>query len=82
MQYGYMQDKTSALSADAASQEDETKIQQVAVKTFQKMAGLPQTGLLDGATLTKMTQKRCGVRDVTENSDSDRKTRNTPRGKI
>lgn len=43
-----------------------------ALRRFQNFAGLPQTGILDSATLNMMTKPRCGVKDRNpEDSDFD-----------
>ncbi len=45
------------------------------------MAGLTQTGVVDDATLTKMTQLRCGVPDVLSEDNTNRKKRYALGGK-
>ncbi|VDK53291.1 unnamed protein product [Cylicostephanus goldi] len=45
----------SQLTSDAVSD---------ALKRFQRMFGLPQTGEMDEATSKLMSKKRCGVKDV------------------
>ncbi len=37
---------------------------EVALRTFQRFVGLPETGIIDEATIAKMSQDRCGNLDV------------------
>ncbi|CAJ0599276.1 unnamed protein product [Cylicocyclus nassatus] len=56
-QFGYLPSSgaESQLTSDAVSD---------ALKRFQRMFGLPQTGEMDEATSNLMSKKRCGVKDV------------------
>lgn len=45
------------------------------VRTFQRFAGLPQTGVLDEETIDKMEQPRCGVPDIVGTEAAARKKR-------
>lgn len=56
--YGYIpnsQDGLNLLSADELTK---------SIKQMQKFAALPQTGVVDQATLRKMRMPRCGLPDV------------------
>ena len=61
LHYGYM---SGALLSGAVNPLFAIDSLGSAVKEFQRVAGLPETGTLDQATLDKMEQPRCGVLDV------------------
>ncbi|RCN48860.1 peptidoglycan binding domain protein [Ancylostoma caninum] len=56
-QFGYLPSggAESQLTSDAVAS---------ALKRFQRMFGLPQTGKLDDATTKLMSKPRCGVKDI------------------
>uniref|UniRef100_A0AC34QKW1 Peptidase metallopeptidase domain-containing protein n=1 Tax=Panagrolaimus sp. JU765 TaxID=591449 RepID=A0AC34QKW1_9BILA len=60
-EFGYLHSKTPT--------EDEFR---AAVKTFQDMAGVEKTGVLDPDTLAQMAQPRCGNNDVTRRPTAKR----------
>ncbi|XP_035233830.1 stromelysin-3-like [Stegodyphus dumicola] len=68
--YGYM-NESSSNSASLVSEEAVS----LAIKDFQRFAGLVETGKLDNTTLTMMNLPRCGVRDKVGHSGSARKKR-------
>jgi hypothetical protein len=39
---------------------------ETAVRNFQKLAGIPETGRIDAATVTQMKKPRCGMPDMDE----------------
>uniref|UniRef100_A0A1Y1L9K3 Peptidase metallopeptidase domain-containing protein n=1 Tax=Photinus pyralis TaxID=7054 RepID=A0A1Y1L9K3_PHOPY len=64
--YGYLDDTPNS---EALYTED--AIRDV-IKTMQKFGGIPQTGVVDNATLALMKARRCGVPDIIRNSRSKR----------
>lgn len=69
LQYGYIQqpDRTGALRGEEALVN--------AIKQFQRMAGIGQTGELDSETVKWMNYPRCGVVDFVGTADIARKKR-------
>ncbi|WKX99638.1 hypothetical protein Q1695_014485 [Nippostrongylus brasiliensis] len=55
-QFGY-------LSTSGAESQLTTEAITTALKRFQRMFGLPQTGVLDEQTVALMEKPRCGVKD-------------------
>ena len=54
---------------------DQTAISDAA-RMFQKFAGLPESGMFDERTLQKMSQKRCGNKDIVRKSIKNKKKMN------
>ncbi|XP_060077844.1 matrix metalloproteinase-20-like [Ylistrum balloti] len=58
--FGYLDEASSKPDGTAHSPEDRER----AIRHFQKVAGLPETGQLDKRTVKKMSGERCGVKDL------------------
>lgn len=58
--FGYLDDAASKPDGTNHSPEDRER----AIRHFQKVTGLPETGVLDKKTIRKMSGERCGVKDL------------------
>lgn len=70
MQYGYMSSDDER--SGSLRSPDSIKL---AVRQFQRFAGLPATGILDPATIEMMNKPRCGVKDNVGNANKARRRR-------
>ncbi|XP_022253215.1 50 kDa hatching enzyme-like, partial [Limulus polyphemus] len=68
--YGYM-NETSSKSSSLIDYGSLT----IAIKDFQRFAGLNETGVIDNETITMMEMPRCGVKDKVGHSNSARRKR-------
>lgn len=66
--FGYMDEPPPGLSHDPESRKQ-------AIKQFQQIANLPITGIVDAATLSKMSAPRCGNADIHRRTSSTNPSR-------
>ncbi|XP_062589843.1 matrix metalloproteinase-24-like [Saccostrea cucullata] len=64
--FGYLEEKTGT------NQQHSPADREKAIRNFQQMVGLPQTGILDRKTIKKMQAPRCGNKDVLREKDVKR----------
>lgn len=76
--FGYLDTKSSKKSSNLMmlpTENSTNPIVSIAIKKFQKFAGLNQTGVIDEETKRMMKTPRCGHPDKLENDQNNRKRR-------
>jgi len=79
-QYGYMGNGSFVEGIGGSYTHAESM--RMALMEYQSMAGIPQTGVVDAATVKMMNTPRCGVKDKTKKDATKRKRRYTVQGSM